>query len=70
MKYYVTKTDLGQYTTIKETEGKPVDMSKFVTVELPANNGTLTVISKGKAYPDYKVAQAIVAGQIKLEDVK
>jgi hypothetical protein len=71
MKYYVTKTELGEYTHINETEGRPVNMSKFLTIELPpSRNGMLTVISRGRDYPDYKVAYAVAAGQIKLEDVK
>ena len=70
MNYYVTPKDaIGQRHAIKETEGKPVNMTGVDIVNLP-NGDYLTVISRGKEYPAYKVALAIAAGQIKIEDIK
>ncbi len=70
MKYYVTPKDaIGQRHAIKETDGKPINMTGVDIVDLP-DGDYLTVISKGKEYPAYKVALAIAAGQIKTEDVK
>jgi len=69
MRYYVMpKNEIGQRTVINERQGQPVDMTGVTVVDLPAGD-YLTVISKGKEYPSYKIALAIAAGQIKSEDV-
>ena len=47
-----------------------VATGEFDCVELPDNRGEIKVISRGKIYPDYKVALAIWAGQIKIEDIE
>jgi len=62
--YYV---DLKNKVAITD---KPVNESEFVKINLPDNKGWLKVAGKGKEYPDYKVAMAVVAGQIKIEDVE
>jgi hypothetical protein len=70
MKYYVCKKDqLGNRMVISEKQGVPVDMSGVDVVDLPAGD-YLTVISKEKEFPADKVAKAIAAGQIKIEDVR
>lgn len=68
MKYYVMpKNALGQRTVI--SKGIPTDMTGVDVVDLPKGD-YLTVISKGKEYPAFKIALAIASGQIKIEDVK
>lgn len=62
--YYV---DLNKKIALKD---RPVDESSFTKISLPENNGWLKVAGKDKEYPDYKVAMAVVAGQIKIEDVE
>lgn len=80
MKYYVIKNGAKMEVAIKETKlakgCSTVELAKMnptkqiITVELPQNNGLIRVISKGKEYPDYKVALAVAAGQIKVENLK
>lgn len=67
MRYYVTPKDaLGYRHTMKD---QPVNMTGVDIVDLPAGD-YLTVISRGKEYPAHKIALAIAAGQIKIDDVK
>lgn len=69
-KYYVMPKDAaGQRTVVNGKTGTPTNLDGVTVIELPTNTGWLTVISKGKAYPDYKVALAVAAGQIKIDDV-
>lgn len=71
IKYYVMPKDAaGQRTVIKDTIGIPVNMEGVTIIELPVNNGYLTVVSRNKEYPDHKVALAVAMGMIKAEDVK
>ncbi len=70
MKYYVMpKNEAGQRQVIAEAKGMPVNMFGVDVVDLPAGD-YLTVISRGKEYPAYKVALAIASGQIAKEDVR
>jgi len=70
MKYYVMpKNEIGERSAISEKQGQPVNMTGVTTIDLPSGD-YLSVISKGKEYPASKVALAIAAGQIKIEDVK
>lgn len=70
MKYYVLPENaLGYRQVINETQGVPVDMTGIDIVDLP-NGAYLTVISKGKEYPSHKIANAIAAGQVNIDDVK
>jgi len=71
MKYHVMpKNAVGETAVITERQGVPTDMTDVITVDLPDNNGWLTIISKGKEYPAHKVALAVAMGQISLTDVK
>jgi len=70
-KYYVFPPNaLGQRDVMPEYKGNPAHMDGVDIIELPANKGTVHVISRGRDYPDYKVALAIAAGQINIEDVR
>lgn len=70
MKYYVMAPDaLGHRAVVCERDGVPTNLQGSQTVELPHNTGILTVVSRGKSYPDYKVALAVAMRQIPLEDV-
>lgn len=70
MRYYVMpKNEIGQRTVINERQGQPIDMTGVAIIDLPSGD-YLTVISKGKEYPAYKISLAVIAGQIKIEDVK
>lgn len=70
MRYYVMpKNEIGQRQVINERQGQPVDMTGVTVVELPTGD-YLTVIPKSKEYPAYKIALAIAAGQIKIDDIK
>lgn len=70
MKYYVMpQNELGQIQVIAETQGTPADMTGVNVIELPKGD-YLTVISRGKEFPAHKIASAIAAGQIKIEDVR
>lgn len=70
MKYYVMPKDaVGERQVISEKDGTPTDMTGVDMVDLPKGD-YLTVISRGKEFHATKVARAVVAGQIKIEDVK
>lgn len=69
MKYYIKKNDLGQLEAIPEREGTPVNIDDFAIVDLPDNDGGLLVRSKKKVFPDFKVAMAVFAGQINIDDI-
>lgn len=70
MKYYVCKrNELGQRQVITDKQGTPTDMTGVDVVELPKGD-YLTVISRGKEFPAHKIALAVAAGQIKIEDVR
>lgn len=69
-KYYVLPKDkLGQRMVLDGHKMQPTDMSGVQIVELPKGD-YLTVISRGKEYPAYKIARAIAIGQIEIKDVK
>ncbi len=69
-RYYVMARALtGQRQVISARQGRPVDMTGVDVVDLP-DGDYLTVISMGKEYPAYKVALAVVAGQININDIK
>jgi hypothetical protein len=68
-KYYVMPADASGNRQCIDS-GVPVDMTGVKIVELPNNDGYLKVISRNKYYEAYKVAKAIVAGQINIEDVE
>jgi hypothetical protein len=70
MKYYIRKNDIGQLEAFSEREGRPVKIEEYSIVELPENKGMLFVKSKGRAYPDYKVANAVFLGQISINDLE
>ena len=70
MTVYVMPADaLGQAVL-----NNPVHKEGTTKIEIPyvgnIEQDTLHVISKNKDYPAYKVALAIAAGQIKIEDVR
>lgn len=67
MKYYFTsaKDSRGLNQVICERDGMPVDIIE--TIELPNNNGYFEF--NGKQYPDFKIVQAIRAGQITVDQV-
>jgi hypothetical protein len=70
MRYYVIReNEIGQRTVISDNQGRPVDMAGVDIIDLP-NGDYLTVVSRGKEYPAYKIALAIATGQIKIDDVK
>jgi hypothetical protein len=65
--YYVTpKDELGYRHTLK---APLVDMTGVDIIDLPSGD-YLTVISRGKEYPASKIALAVAAGQIALDDIK
>jgi hypothetical protein len=69
-KYYVMAKDaLGQRAVISDRQGRPADMTGVDVVDLPAGD-YLTVISKGREFPASKVARAVVAGQIAIDDIR
>ena len=63
------KNAMGDRQVISAKQGIPTNMEGVNTVDLP-DGDYLTIISKSKEYPAHKIAKAIVAGQINLNDIK
>ena len=68
--YVMPKNALGECQVCNN----PVHKVNATAVEIPyvsnIEQGFLHVISRNKNYPAYKVAKAIAAGQIKIDDVR